>query len=189
MKKNVLMLFITASLILINYSCGSSKKVEANSGAKEIIVPLSGKEYSTNKEFFRAKSSGKSSDMATAKKIAINNAKSEIAGSIKSTIKSLTDNYTNQRTVGNAQDFENKFENLTREVVNQELVDVSIIGEKVFQQKDNSYEYWIAIEISKEALLNGITNNVSKDQKLQVDFDKKKFGELLDQEMQKSEGK
>jgi len=189
MKKNVLMVFIAASLILINYCCGGPKKLESQNGAKEITVPLSGKEYSTNKEFFRAKSSGKSPDMATAKKIALNNAKSEIAGLIKTTIKSLTDNYTNQRTVANAQDFENKFENLTREVVNQELVDVSIIGEKVFQQKDNSYEYWVAIEISKEALLNGITNSVSKDQKIQVDYDKKKFGELLDQEMQKNEGK
>jgi len=165
------------------------KKLESQNGAKEIALPLSGKEYSSNKEFFRAKSSGKSPDMATAKKIALNNAKSEIAGLIKTTIKSLTDNYTNQRSVANAQDFENKFENLTREVVDQQLADISIIGEKVLQQKDNSYEYWVAIEISKEALLNGISNSVSKDQKLQIDYDKKKFGELMDQEMQKLNNK
>ena len=189
MKKNVFLVLIVAWLILINYNCGGPKKLESQTGAKEIETPLTGKEYWSNKEFFRAKSSGKSPDMATAKKIALNNAKSEIAGLIKSTIKSLTDNYTNQRSVANAQDFENKFENLTREVVNQELADISIIGEKVFQQKDNTYEYWVAIEISKEALLSGITNRVSKDAKLQIDYDKKKFGDMMDQEMQKNEGK
>jgi hypothetical protein len=45
------------------------------------------------------------------------------------------------------------------------------------------------LDQDKEALLSGITNKVSKGQKLQVDFDKKKFGEQLDEEMQKLDGK
>ncbi len=189
MKKNVSLVFIVVTLLLINYGCHGPKKLESQTGASEVTVPLTGKEYNSNKEFFRAKSSGKSPDIATAKKIALNNAKTEIAGLIKTTIKSLTDNYTNQRSVTNAQDFENKFENLSREVVNQELTDIAVIGEKVLQQKDKTYEYWVAIEISKEALLSGITNRVSKDEKLQIDYDKKKFGELMDQEMQKIDTK
>jgi hypothetical protein len=196
MKTNKLTSTVLAgALLFCTFSCGSSKKVENTSGAvkqatdgmTEISIPLSGKEYQSNKEFFRAKSSGKSPDMATAKKIALNNAKAEIAGLIKSKIKSVTDNYTNQRSVTSAQDFENKFENITREVVSQELNDVNIIGEKVFKDKSGNVEYYVAIEVSKEAILNGISDKVSHDQKLQIDFDKKKFEDVMNSEMEKIE--
>ena len=46
---------------------------------------------------------GKSMDLATSKKIAIMNAKTELAGIVNSTMKTVTDQYTNQRTVGNNQ--------------------------------------------------------------------------------------
>jgi len=140
----------------------------------------------SDKEYFRAKASGKSPDISTAKKIALNNAKSEVAGLINTRIKTVTDNYVNQRSLAEAQDFESKFESLTREVVNQQLSDVRIIGEKLFK-KDKTYEYWVAIEVSKQAILDGINNNISKNQKLAIDYDKKKFEEIYNQEMQKME--
>lgn len=173
-------------IAFLTVNCSGTKKVvqEKAEGAVEIILPLSGKEYQSDKENYRAKSSGKSPDIATAKKIALNNAKAEIAGLISSKIKAVTQNYTNQRSVANAQDFENKFENLTTEVVSQQLVDVSIIGEKLLKTGTN-YEYWIAIEVSKQAILNGISNSISKNQKLQIDYDKKKFEEIYNQEMDK----
>jgi hypothetical protein len=185
MKRSYLIIAAIA-FAFSTYNCGGPKKLESANNAEEISVPLSGKDYQSNKEFFRAKSSGKSVDMATAKKIALNNAKGEIAGLINSKIKAVTDNYTNQRSTADASDFENKFENLTREVTNQSLNDVAIIGEKVFKNKDNSYEYWIAIEISKEAILNGI-KGISNNQKVQIDYDKKKYEEIYKQEMEKME--
>ena len=189
MKTNKISCIILAGTIgFFAFSCHSSKKVEKpSSGMEEITVPLSGKDYQSNKDFFRAKSVGKSPDMATAKKIALNNAKSEVAGLIQTKIKSVTDNYTNQRSVTDAQDFENKFENLSREVVSQSIEDVHIIGEKVFKNKTGTIEYYVAIEVSKEAILNGITNKVGQDKKIQIDYDKKKFEEILNAEMAKME--
>ncbi len=184
MKKVLLPLAALALIVLFNTNCGGPKKVEKAAGMEEVVLPLSGKEYQSDKEFYRAKGSGKSPDISTAKKIALNNAKAEVAGLINSTIKAVTDNYVNQRSIADAQDFESKFESLTREVVNQQLTDVKIIGEKLYQ-KDKTYEYWIAIEVSKKAILEGINNNISKNQKLQIDYDKKKFEEIYNQEMEK----
>jgi len=188
--KKLMVIFLAGTMIFFAFSCGSNKKVTttpapAMPGMTKITVPLSGIEYLSNKEFFRAKSSGKSPDMATAKKIALNNAKTEIASLIQSTIKSVTDNYTNQRSLTNAQDFENRFETLSREVVSQRLSDVSIIGEEVYKDQAGAVEYWVAIAISKEAILNGITSKVSMDQKLQIDYDKKKFEDTFNAEMEK----
>ena len=184
-RKIVLILVATFGILIVTNSCKAPKNVEKATGATEVSLPLSGKEYQSDKDNFRAKQSGKSPDLATAKKIALQNAKSELAGNIQSVVKRVTDQYTNQRTVGNKQDFENKFEELAREVVNQTLSDVKIIGEKVYKETDNTYTYWVAIEDSKSAVLAGIDKKISKDDKLQLDYDKKKFEDIFNAEMEK----
>jgi hypothetical protein len=187
MKTNKLASMVLAgAMLFFAFGCGSHKKaISPTPGMAKVSLPLSGSEYKTNKEYFRAKSSGKSPDLVTAKKIALNNAKAEIAGLIQTTIKSVTDNYTNQRSITKAQDFVNKFENLSREVVSQQLSDINIVGEEVFKDKIGTVEYWVAIAISKETILNGITNKISQDQKLQIDYDKKKYEEIFNAEMEK----
>ncbi|GHT18361.1 hypothetical protein AGMMS4957_00530 [Bacteroidia bacterium] len=168
-------------------SCGGAKKLSSEVGATEVVIPLSGKEYRTDKDFFRATQSGKSPDLATSKKIALTNAKAELAGNVQSTIKAVTENYTNQRAVGDKLEFENKFEENARVVVNQGLNDVKIIGEKTFKEKDGKYTYYIAIEMSKEPVVNNIADRISKDSKLQLDFDKHQFQKVFDEEMKKFE--
>ena len=166
-------------------SCKSKKSIAQTTGAVEITVPFSGNDYSSDKDNFRAKSSGNSPDLTTSKKIALQNAKSEMAGLIQTTIKKVTDQYTNQRTIANAQEFTNKFEELAREVTNQQLTDVRIIGEKIFQEKNATYTYWVAIEANKDGVWNGINKSVSDNKKLEQDYDKKKFEEIFNQEMDK----
>ncbi|MFN6039400.1 MAG: hypothetical protein ACK452_13100, partial [Bacteroidota bacterium] len=154
-------------------------------GAKEISVPFSTSEYSTDQNFFRARNSGKSPDMAAAKKIAMNNAKSEMASNIQTMIKKVTDQYTNQRSVGKDQEYENKFEELTREVTNQSLANVSVKGEKIFQEQDGKYTYWVAIEADKKEVFKTMDSKISSDKKLQLDYDKAKFQQIFDEEMKK----
>jgi hypothetical protein len=179
---------IVAIIALAIASCKSKKAatpIEQTTGAKEISVPFSSKEYYSDKENFRAKSSGNSPDLQTAKKIALQNAKSEMAGLIQTTIKKVTEQYTQQRTVGSQQDFNNKFEELAREVTNQQLVDVKMIGEKLFKETNNTYTYWIAIEANKMDILNGIDKGISNNKKIEQDYDKKKFEEIFNAEMEK----
>lgn len=174
-----------ASISLLVVGCKAPKSLEKSTGAVEISVPFSESKYKSDKDFFRSKNVGKSPDMATAKKIAFQNAKSELAGNIKAVIKRVTDQYTNQRTVGENQEFENKFEELSREVVDQTLTDTRVVDEKVFKETDGKYSYWVAIETSKQAILDGVSDKISKNQKLQLDYDKKKFEEVFNSEMDK----
>ncbi|OYU94531.1 MAG: hypothetical protein CFE21_16130 [Bacteroidetes bacterium B1(2017)] len=180
---------ILGSFIIAFSACKSKKNaatpIEKNSGAVELTVPFSSKEFYSDKESFRAKSSGNSPDQPTARKIALQNAKSEMAGLIQTTIKKVTDQYTQQRTVGNQADFNNKFEELAREVTNQELVDVRVIGEKLFKEQNNTYTYWIAIEANKQTVMNGIDKGVANNKKIEQDYDKKKFEEIFNAEMDK----
>jgi hypothetical protein len=180
----ILVLISSMSLL----SCKSKKaapSIDKQTGAIEISVPFSTKEYQSDKENFRAKASGNSMDLTTSKKIALQNAKSEMAGLIQTTIKKVTEQYTNQRQVSNTQEFSNKFEEMAREVTNQDLTDVRVIGEKIFQEPNNNYTYWVAIEANKQNILNGIDKGISKNAKLMQDYDKKKFEEIFNQEMDK----
>lgn len=176
-------LVLTISFLLVG--CGGSSEVQKYSDSKEISVPFSESKYLSNNDYFRAKQNGKSPDLATAKKIAMLNAKTALAGSIKSTIKSVTDQYTNQVTVGDKVEFENKFEELSRDVIDQALNDVRVVGDKIFEGSKGGYTYWVAIEMSTKPVLEGVTTKISKDDKLKLDYDKKKFEEIFNKEMEK----
>lgn len=187
-------LLLIPAIAVISLSACKSKKatpIQKETGAVEITVPFSSKEYRSDENFFRAKQSGKSPDQATAKKIAYQNARNEMAANINATVKRVTDQYTNQRTVGNAQEFENKFEELAREVVSLQLGNVKEIGEKIFKETDGSYTYWIAIEAGKKEVFERIDAKISNDAKLKLDYDKQKFQQIFDAEMKKlaEEGK
>jgi hypothetical protein len=171
----------------ITTSCKSKKgkPIDKQTGAIEIAVPFSTSAFQSDKENFRGKASGNSMDLTTSKKIALQNAKSEMAGLVQTTIKKVTEQYTNQRQVSSTQEFSNKFEEMAREVTNQELIDVRIIGEKIFQESNNTYTYWVAIEANKQVVLAGIDKGISKNAKLQQDYDKKKFEEIFNLEMDK----
>lgn len=190
--KTTNLLLIPAIAVLTLAGCKSKKKtIEKQTGAVEITVPFSSKEYRSDENFFRSKQSGKSPNDATAKKIAQQNARAEMASNINATVKRVTDQYTNQRTVGNATEFENKFEELSREVVNLEMSNVKEIGEKLLLNPDGSYTYWIALEANKKEVFEKIDAKISSDAKLKLDYDKQKFQSIFDAEMKKlaEEGK
>ncbi len=193
--KTIKLLTIPAlALSLLAVSCKSKKPVSVakQEGLIEISTPFDSKEYRSDEENFRSKQSGKSPDLATAKKIAYQNARAEMAANINATVKRVTDQYTNQRTVGNAQEFENKFEELSREVVNLEMSNVKELGQKTFQDpSDKAYIVWIALESNKKSVLEKIDSKISNDSKLKLDYDKQKFQQIFDAEMKKlaEEGK
>lgn len=181
------LLLIPAFAVLTLAGCKSKKgtPIQKETGAVEISVPFSGKQYQSDENTFRSKQSGKSPDMATAKKIAFQNARAEMAANINAVVKRVTDQYTNQRSVGNAQEFENKFEEQSREVVNLQMANVKELDEKIFREADGSYTYWIALEADKKAVFDKIDEKISSDAKLKLDYDKQKFQQIFDSEMKK----
>jgi len=186
--KTIKFLAIPAIALVLAAGCKSKKPVSVakQEGLIEITTPFDSKEYRSDEENFRSKQSGKSPDLATAKKIAYQNARAEMAANINATVKRVTDQYTNQRTVGNTQEFENKFEELAREVVNLEMSNVKELGQKTFQDpSDKAYIVWIALEANKKGVFDKIDAKISSDSKLKLDYDKQKFQQIFDAEMKK----
>jgi len=186
MKKllNVSIMAITVAAIVIG-GCKSSKKIPTPSGEKEVVVPCSGPDYFTTNKVFRANSIGGSMDQVTSQKIALTNARNQLAQSIQTTVKTVTDNYTNSTSMDKKEQLEQKFESLNREVVDQTLQGIRTICEKLVQTKDGNYKTYIAIELSADDLVKQYNDRLSADDKLKVDYDYQKFKDTFDKEMEK----
>jgi hypothetical protein len=163
------MLLALAALFVV--SCKSKEK--SPKGESEVVVPCSGSEFFTTNKFFRANSIGESQDQVTSKKKALANARAELASSIQTTVKAVTDNYVNSREMNNKEEVEERFEQLNREIVDQKLSGLKTICEKLMQTQNGTYKTYIAIEL------------LSKDERLKIDYDYEKFKETFDKEMEK----
>ena len=142
MKQTIL--FSVIAFIIFS-ACNSSKHLPSiQAGSQEVILPFSDTKYKSDKDYFRATQVGKSPDLATSKKIALHSAKADLASTVQTKLKRVTDLYANQKGVVNKTDFENKFEDFSREIVNQSLSDVKVVEEKVFKETDGSYSYCYA---------------------------------------------
>lgn len=181
--------FFILSLIAISiFSCKSKKEVQevVPDGEVEVKVLCSGPEYFTDDKSFRANNLGESLDQATAKKKALSNARADLASSINTTIKGVIDNYVNSREMNNREEVSERFEGLTREVLDQKISGTKIICEKMMKvQSTGNYKCYIAIELSAQDLLSAYNERLSKDERLRIDYDYEKFKETFEKEMQK----
>lgn len=180
-------LALMAGVLVVGFSsCKKNKEVQAPAGEVLIEQYCSGPEYFSNDEFFRANGLGESMDQATARKKAYSNARADLASAVNTTIKGTIDNYVNSREFNNREEVEERFEGLTREVINQELQGTKTICEKAVKVTDTgNYKYYVAIELSGQDLLGSMNERLSSDERLRIDYDYEKFKETFESEMEK----
>lgn len=164
---------------------GCKGKEKLPTGEQEVIVPCSGPDYFTNNKYFRANSIGESQDQVTSKKKALTNARNELAQSISTTVKTVTDNYVNSREMNNKEQVEERFESLNREVVDQTITGVRTLCEKLVKTEQGTYKTYVAIELSADELVSKYNERLSKDEMLKIDYDYEKFKETFEKEMAK----
>lgn len=173
---------VSVAMMPMIYSCGGQKKV-VNEGKTEIILPFTTPADKSDMEYFRATASGTSPDREMARTIADLNARTQLATQITSVLKSVTERYMNQINVADKADYAQKIEQNVRIVVNQELNEAVVRGEKLYRNEDGSYEYWVNIEMPRASVIDGLKDIISKNDKLAVDFDQHLFMKTFDEEM------
>ncbi|MDB4835035.1 hypothetical protein OAH12_00440 [Cyclobacteriaceae bacterium] len=189
MKQTIKLLGLASFALVVGFSCKPKNQPAPASAGNEVEVKLycSGEsKFQNSKEFFRATATGESLDRETAKKKALSNARNYLASNINTTVKAVTDNYVNSREYNNSEEVEERFEFLSREVVNQELQGLNTICEKVTQNSQTKkFTYYVAIELSGADLLSKMNDKLSQDQRIKVDYDYEKFKETFNAEMDK----
>lgn len=171
-------------------SCKNKNKVAMPAPGEELVqVYCSGESFFSDKKFFRANAVGESLDQAISKKKAMSNARADLASAVQTTIKATIDNYMNSREFNNKEEVEERFEGLTREVINQQLRGTKTICEKITKTTEGTYKTYIALELSGDKMASALQENLSKDERLKIDYDYEKFKKTFEEEMNKLENK
>ena len=186
MKK--LVYVFAAFLVIAAVSCKSKKGTlttkDKDSGMEVLNLPCD--EFRTSTEqAFRSTQSQKSSDLSLSREKALVVAKQRLAGLIQTKITSVTDRYVDEYQTNAGLEMKGKFNNLTREIISQQLNDVKILCEKTVKEKDGSYTSYVAVEMNKDALKVAMENKLSDKAKVAIDYDKMKFEQIYNQEMKK----
>lgn len=189
MRQSILMFSVATFAIVALASCGSSKKAPAlPQDEVAVIIPCSGPQYFSNEKHFRANAFGESLDQQTAKKKALANAKSQLAGDIETHVKSVADNYVKSSEFNNKEEALERFEQNSRTIINQKIRGVKQICEQAVRVRSSGkYKYYVAIELSGQDLFESYNESISKDEALKVDYNYEKFKETFDAEMKKFE--
>jgi hypothetical protein len=189
-KRTVTILTILAvasfAALIITAGCKSKEKTVKTPEPEETLIKVycTGPEYYSNEEYFRASSIGESADQATSKKKALSNAKADLAGYIETTLKATFDNYVKDVEMNNTGEVLERYEGLSREVVNQKLNGIRVICEEQTKTTTNSYKTYICIELAGDEIASAMNQRLSGDDKLFIDYNYEKYKETFDKEME-----
>ena len=169
------------AVILTLASCGSSPF------GQKVKEPFRGNAYESNNRFFRGTGKGESSAENIARGKADIEAKTYLASQVNTTMKQVADQYLGQTQNDRGADVADKFQTLSREVMNTNLADLRKIGEeKYFNKKENKYTVFIAYEIKKNAMFRFMKKQAKTNQQID-ERQQEVIQKILDEELKKTE--
>ena len=184
MKKIFLMLSVIASVALFA-SCSSTQPTATNTSDSTYEVPCSGPDYRTDATTFRATANAVAGNEDVARKQATASARAELAASINSTIKAVSDNYAKNYVEGETPATVQRFEELARTVVSQKISGSHIICEKYQKMGEAKYRCYVCVQLATADVLSALNSSLSNDSKLKIDYDYEKFKKTFEEEMAK----
>jgi len=170
------------------YACKSRTPNVAGEKVTRLDEPFSQRKYRSNKKFFRAVGSAESSNLNFSKENALFNAKKELASNVNTMMKGVTERYAGERNIGNAMEFNQKFQDITREVLNTRLAGVKVLGEESFKKENNRFLTYVAVEIDMESFYFALTERIASRKEIRQDWNAEKFREVYTTEMDRLYG-
>ena len=168
-------------LPLLMFACASS-----NYG-KKMKDPYSGSKYESNNRFWRGTGKAESIKENIARSKADLQAKEQLASQVGTKMKAVADQYLSQNENEVGFDVADKFESLTRQVMNTNLADMRKIGqEKYYNDETKKYTVFVAYEIKKAAMLRFMKKQAKLDAKIN-DAERKAIEDIIDDELKKVE--
>jgi len=150
--------FFIATLLLV--ACGSQSPM-----GQKVKEPFTGSKYESNNRFFRATGNGSSIKENIARGKADIEAKNQLAGQVSTNMRNLTDQYLGQTDNAVGADVADKFQSLTRQVMNTGLADLRKIGEEKYYNGEE-YTVYMAYEIKKNAMFRFMKKQAKTDSKI-----------------------
>jgi hypothetical protein len=145
------------------------------------------KEYckaQSDKNFYRAHASVKHPDLGASEYSAIIEAKALMVENIQTKVKFVVDRHAETRTNNGIVNYTNLQEGITRFSGEVNLGDVKVICSEVLRMKEEGvYQRFVAIEMSKEAVIKDMENKISKDDAMYQDYRRSEMRKILEAEL------
>ena len=185
-KTNFILMGILGGALVLLTACPSTTEkitsVRKENNLKEEYCK--GSKFETNKKYFRQSATVKHPDLGESEHEAIQFAKQQMAENISIRVESVTDKWKETRTIGGKVEFQKSVEGITRFISEVDLSDVKVICSKVIRlKKEGNYQRFVAIEMSKEAVINGVESKISKDDAMYQDYKRSEMRKILDAEL------
>ncbi len=169
-------------LMLLAIVAGCQPKSPMGERVRE---PFQGSKYESNNRFFRSVGKGVSSRDNIARSKADLDAKTILAGQVETTIKNVSDQYLGQTESEQGRDVADKFQMLSRQVMNTTISDLRKIGDEKYYN-GQEYTVFIAYEIKKNAMFRFMKKQARVDRTIQENT-LKAIEEILDAQIAATE--
>ena len=98
----------------------------------------------------------------------------------------VADAYISETGNGEASDIGDKFESLSREVINQDIADLRVIGDDTFIDKEGRYTSYVALEAKKKSMYKWLKKLIKLDNKADP-VSKREMEKVVDKEIKRLE--
>lgn len=187
MRKTIITSFV-AIVVMLTTSCSSANKAVQTTSKPtltEEVLPLSEAKYRSDAQYYRSVQSGVSPERSMAKKIAIQNARQELASTIQTDIKTVIENYARQVNLSSDEmpNYESRMTELTYSVVSQTISGAAVMDEKLYTESNGTYRHYVCMELSKEEMQNAVMAKIKQEERLLSDFNLSEFKKVYDEKM------
>ncbi len=184
MKQFFLFCGVAALFMCGMNSCKSNQALAKIENSEiEVAIPLSGSAYQSDAEYWRVVQEGVSPDMSMAKKVAMQNARQELAATIRVQVRAVIDNYGKNMAVTENIEVTNMYEEQAYTVIDQTLAGAELAGEKLFRLGNGNYRYHVCLQVGKQYLEEQLMKAFEDEANLKAAFDKAQFKKVYDEQM------
>ncbi len=166
-------------------SCGGSKKGTNLSGRKKIDMPCQGEDQSSG-SVIRYLATATSPRIDKVKGFAERRGREGLAAMMGVTIKKLSEEYAKQFGNNETDDFVGVIDEMSREIINQEVKGAHATCNEMYEKKDGGYEYWVVMELDINGFFNDMSGKMSEKEKMFIEWSKDKFAKKFDEEFENS---
>lgn len=189
MKRTFILMAAVASMMIFG-ACKSSKPVTPEQrGRVEVDIPCLSESYDDD-QYFRAVGTATNMNQQNARTAAYDAAKSMLMKRLGGLAKGLATDYS-RTMAGDAQidKVQRAIEGEITTVIERLVNDSYKTCEKMYQNQAGNYESYIAIRVSKAEIIRQAQSELSKNQELEIEFNRDQFRKFAEKRMKEMQGK
>lgn len=188
--KRTFILMATVATMMIFGACKSSKPVAPEQrGRVEVELPCVEESFD-NDEYFKAMGTATNVNQQNARTAAFDAAKSMLMKRLGGFAKGLAADYS-RTLAGDAQvdKVQRAMESEIITVIERLVNDAYKTCEKMYQNQAGNYESYIAIRVSKAEIIRQAQSELSKNQELEIEFNRDQFRKFAENRMREMQAK